>query len=337
MKNYLRGILKKNEFYLFMIMVLMVIVMSAINPNFGTLENGFDILRGTTFIGICSMGFLVVLITGGTDISFTATATVAQYIMALLMVSNPNIPVVFVILVPMVIGAVLGSVNALLINRLKVPVIIITIAMLNTYYGAIQFFSEGEWLYNFPEWFADFPRILLITFKNEDGVAYGLTSLTAIWILVALVTSVLLRFTMLGRKIYALGGNQTAAGREGIHVNRIRIFAHSFLGLIAGIGAIVHAMVTQTAAPNAIVGQEFNAVAAVVLGGASIAGGAGSVLGTLLGVLLIATLKNGLTVMGVPAYWHQVFIGLTLVISISVTAIREKMAKKNAGGINVES
>ncbi len=336
MNRHMKHIVKKNEYILLFILVLMVIVMSAINPNFGTLENAFDILRGTTFLGICSIGFLVVLITNGVDISFTASATIAQYAMALVMVKNPDTPIILVILVPILIGALLGAFNAVLINKLKVPAIIVTIAMLNAYYGIIQYFSGGEWLYGFPSWFTKFPNKILISFENERGITFGLTSIIAIWIVVAIIGYILLKHTLLGRKIYAIGGNQVAAKREGINVNRVRIFAYSFLGGIAGIGAIVHAMITQTSAPNALVGQEFNVVAAVVLGGASISGGGGSVAGTLLGVLIIATIKNGLTVLGLPAYYHQVFIGLVLVISISITATRERLHKKNAGGINIE-
>ena len=192
MKKHLKGLLKRNEFYLFIILVLLSVFMSSVNRNFGTLENFFNIIRSSTFIGVCSLGFLVVLICSGTDISFTATATVAQYVMAMILVSKPNIPVLFVVLVPMLIGAILGSINAILLDWLKVPAIIICIAMLNVYYGAIQSYSRGEWLYNFPDWFVKFPSILLIKFTNTNGVVYGPSTLTLIWIIVALVTYVLL-------------------------------------------------------------------------------------------------------------------------------------------------
>lgn len=335
-KRRLQGVVKKSEFYLTIIFLIMVVVMALMKSNFGTLENAFNILRSSTFIGICSIGVLVVLICAGTDISFTATATVAQYIMALMLSKIPGIPVVLVIVVPIIIGMILGCFNALLLNWLKVPAIIICIAMLNAYYGAIQVASNGEWIYGFPAWFTNFPNIILIKLTNANGVEYGLTPLTVIWFAVAFITFLILRFTKVGRNIYALGGNATAATREGINVNWTRIFAFGYLGAIAGVGAIAQAMITQTSAPNALVGQEFDAVAAVVLGGASIVGGGGSVYGAILGVVFIATLKNGLTVLGVPSYWHQVFIGVALVVSICVTATRERLAKKNAGGITIE-
>lgn len=336
MASIIRKITRKNEYILILILITLICTISIINPNFLTLENGFDILRGATFIGICAVGFLIVLITNGIDISFTATATVAQYVMAMLLLSDKKIPIFIVILAPMVIGALLGSINALLINWLKVSSIIITIATLNAFYGAIQFITGGKNLYGFPDWFVHFPRILLIKFTNKDGVSYGLTTTVVIWIIIAIAGFLILRYTHLGRKIYAVGGNLTAANREGINVNKIRIFAHAFLGFLAGVASIFQGMITQTIQPNALVGQEFNVLTAVVLGGASIAGGAGSISGTFLGVLLIAVIKNGLTIMGVPAFWHQVFIGLTMIISVCATASRTRLAKKRSGGINVE-
>ncbi|PKM58596.1 MAG: sugar ABC transporter permease [Firmicutes bacterium HGW-Firmicutes-3] len=329
-------IFKKNENILTIIIILMILVMSLISPSFFSLENTFDILRGATFIGICSIGFLFVLITNGIDISFTATATVVQFLMASLLLSDKNIPIAVILLGPIVVGGLLGALNGVLINWLKVPAIIITIATLNAYYGGIQFISGGNQLYGFPKWFTSFPRKLVLKVLNDDGVTIGLSSVTVIWILVCIIGFVILRYTMLGRKIYAVGGNTIAADRQGINVNRTRIFVHAFLGLVAGVAAIIHAMLTQTAAPNALIGKEFDVLTAVVLGGASISGGAGSIRGTVLGVLFVAILKNGLTVMAVPTFWHQIFIGLIMVASVATTATRTRLDKKKAGGVDFE-
>ncbi|MDY0095573.1 MAG: ABC transporter permease [Candidatus Vecturithrix sp.] len=325
----------RNEYTLLIILIGLITVMSLISPDFFSAENFFDILRSSTFVGICSVGFLVVLISGGVDISFTATATVAQYVMGLMLVSSRGFPVVCIILAPLLIGAVLGMVNAILINRLKVSAIIVTIATLNIYYGAIQFASKGAWLYSFPDWFTSFSKIRVISFTNQEGVPYGLSILTVIWMVSILAGMFLLNYTSLGRKIFAIGGNLESAHRVGINVNRIRLFTYSFLGMIAGIGAIIYTLTTRTVAPNAMMGLEFNVLSAVVLGGASISGGKGSVSGTVIGVLLIAVLTNGLTIMKVPNYWHQVFIGLMLLMSVSITALREKTLM-NKEGIDVD-
>ena len=224
------------------------------------------------------------LLSGGFDVSFTAMATVAQYLMALVMVHFPDMPAFVVVFVPLVVGVCLGLINALLIHFLKAPAIIITIANLNIFYGVLQFFSKGEWLYNFPDWFTRFPQIKLISFTNSDGVVYGLSILTGIWLAVALLSAFALRYLKVGRRLYAMGGNLEAAQRGGIKILLYRMLAYGFCGFTAGLGGMVHTFVTQTVAPNTLVGHEFDVVAAVVLGGASIFGGTGSVEGTLLGV-----------------------------------------------------
>lgn len=330
MSPTMRRFFQNNEFVLFLILCFLIVTMSQVSPVFFTLENLFDILRGSTFIGICSIGFLIVLISGGVDISFTATATVAQYALGLLLIAGTTHPV-FILATPLLIGLVLGALNASIIHWLKAPAIIITIATYNAYYGTVQYVSKGTWLYAFPKWFVDFPKIQYFSRTAESGAHYGLSILTIFWFISILIGVVILRYSILGRKIYALGGSAESAKRVGIKAGWIRLFCYSFLGLFAGIGAILHASMTQTIAPNALIGLEFNVLSAVVLGGASIFGGAGTVLGTTLGVLLIAVLTNGLTLMKVPNYWHQVFIGFILLMSVLATATRERMAKKKVG------
>lgn len=336
MNQKLKRVILNNESVLFAILILLILFISVYNPRFFSAENAFDILRSSSFIGICSIGFLIVLISGGIDISFTATATVAEYFMALILTRNQGMPIILVLIIPMVIGIILGSFNAVLINKLKVPAIIITIAMLNTYYGGIQFISNGRWIYDFPEWFYTLPKVLVIKFVNSDGIPYGLSIFTVLWIFVALLGAFILNKTTLGRKIFAVGGSLESSRRAGINVNNIRIFVYGFLGFVAGLGAIVHALITQTVAPNSLIGQEFDVLSAVVIGGANIFGGEGTITGTILGVLLIAVLRNGLTIMKVPPYWHMVIIGFVIILSIAATATRSKISRMQEAGIDVE-
>lgn len=332
----IKGAFNHNETYLLLVLIVLITVVSIINPRFLTGENFFAILRTYSFIGILSIGFLIVLISGGIDISFTATATVAQYLMAVVLAANPDVPIVFVILLPMIVGTLLGSMNAFLIHFLKAPSIIITIATLNAYYGILQFISKGRWIYDFPHWFRAFPKIILVRFVNDNGAYYGFSIITAIWFLFMISAAIMLRRTVLGRNIYSLGGNPEAAHRSGLNIFGLRLFAYSFMGFAAGVGAVIHAMVTQTVAPNALIGQEFDVLTAVVLGGASIFGGVGTVSGALLGVGLVAVIKNALTITRVPEYWHQVFIGGVLLISVAITATQSRLKSKRNRIINVE-
>jgi simple sugar transport system permease protein len=334
--GFFKRLLKRNEVYLLFVIIGLSIMLSIVNPNFLTLENLFDILRSYSFMGILAVGVLVVLLSGGIDISFTANATVAQYVMAYLLVNNLEMNIFLAILIPCVIGIALGGINASLIYFLNAPPIIITISTLNVYFGVLQFISGGKWLYNFPVWFRNFSKVSVIKLVNPDGIPYGLSILTIIWVAIIVCTFFILRYTTLGRKIYALGGNTEAAKRSGLNVLQLQMFVYCFMGFLAGAASIIQALLAQTVAPNAIMGRELEVIAAVVLGGASLAGGSGSLIGTLLGVSLIATITNGLTLMRVSSYWQNVFIGLIIIISVSITALQRKAVARRVAAVDVE-
>ncbi|MFN8488278.1 MAG: ABC transporter permease [Caldilineaceae bacterium] len=324
----LQNALSGSSAYLLYVLIALIAVITAVNPRFFSAENFLAILRSGAYSGIFAIGFLFVLLSGGLDISFAAVATVGQYLVGLVLINMPWVPWPFVVLLPMLIGILLGCFNAALIHWLNAPPLIITIAMQSVLYGILQYASNGTWLYNFPDWFAKFPLILVVSFVNKDGVKYGLSILTVIWLAVAVCAAFILSKTKVGRRLYAMGGSSEAARRAGIDILRYRLFAYGFLGFTAGLGGLIHTFVTQTVAPNTLVGNEFNVVAAVVLGGASIFGGSGSVEGTLLGGILIAVITNALTIMRVPAYWHQVFIGAILIASMAITTASERRARK---------
>lgn len=313
--------------------VLLAAIITAVNPQFLTLENVFDLLSNYAFLGILSVGLFVVLVSGGIDISFVATATVAQYVMAVVIIRyGGNMPVAFLIAASA--GALLGLVNALLVYYLQMPSIVATIATLNVFYGLLIAFSRGRWIYNLPPWFKAFGDLKVIRLLREDGTSYGLSVMAVIFLAVVVVTGLFLKYTTLGRKICALGGNATAAARAGFGILKIQIVVYGYMGLLAGVAGMVHTLDVQTVAPNALVGKELSVVAAVVLGGASLSGGAGTVRGTVLGVALVAIMSNGLTLMRVPSVWNEAVIGLVILISVTLNARRAK--KRRAPGCNDE-
>jgi simple sugar transport system permease protein len=320
-------LLGRNETVLLVVLLAMMAAITAISPRFLGAENLFSILLGASYTGIFAIGFLFVLVSGGLDVSFTAVATVAQYVVGTVLIADPHIPPVLAVLLPLVVGISLGCLNALLIHYLNAPPIIVTIANLNIFFGLLQFITGGEWLNGFPEWFDHFPRTFVVSFENSDGVRFGLSIIVVIWLSLALVAGILMRYFKAGRKLYAMGGNMEAARRAGINTLRYRIIAYGFLGFCAGLGGLVHTLITQTVVPNTLVGHEFDVVAAVVLGGASIFGGSGTVGGTLLGVVLLAVLGNALTIRRVPTYWHEVFVGGIVITSIAITTVSSIAAR----------
>jgi len=289
--------------------------------SFLTVQNLFDLLTSYSFLGILAAGLLVVLVAGGIDISFTATASVAQYV-AMTLANAYGLDWFGVFLVACGVGLACGLINAFLIETLRISSIIVTIATLNIFYGLLVFITGGNYIYSLPDWFSH--GVWWFEVLDADQVAYGI-NLQILFLVVSFAASwVLLNRTSIGLQIYALGGNRDAAQRLGFNVLRLNLFVYGYMGLIAGIASLVQAQLAQSVAPTVLVGKELDVLAAVVLGGASLNGGVGTVLGTFLGLTLLAVMQNGLVLLGVSSYWSQFFVGLVILISVSSTAFQFK-------------
>ena len=330
----MKKLFQYHETYLVIIIFILSAIITSINPNYFTAENMFDLLKSNSFVGIMAIGMLLVLISGGIDISFAAIATVSEYVMALtIMRIGGNI--VIALTVAVIVGTALGMINGVLIYYFRIPSIITTIATMNIFYGFLIVFTGGKWIYSLPAWFRNFAEIRLITFYNGNGIPYGLSIITFIWILVVVCAVVILKYTILGRSIYALGGDRKSSTRVGFNIFFTETFVYSFMGFLSGIAGVVQALLVQTVAPNSIVGKELDVIAAVVLGGASLSGGRGSVFGAILGVALLAILKNGMTLMAVPAVWYEFLVGVVILVSIGFSSYQSKLKSRKTSVINV--
>lgn len=305
--------------YEFMLLCVVLILMAAlavitrgksIQP-----QNLIDLLTSYSAYGVISVGCLVVIISGGIDISFMAVGAVAQYITALFML-NVGGNFVLVYLISAAVGMAFGVVNAILVNKLHAPTMIITIGTMNIIYGITMRVTRGIRLHGFPPWFSQKTKVSLLVVSV--GTLVGALLLAA-WIL---------RRTKTGRKIFAIGGNMEAAKRAGIHILKTQLFVYAFAGAMAGIGALIKCYLSQQASIEALYGDEMDVLAMVVLGGVSLSGGKGTVTGTLLGIILIAVLSNGMTLVGVSSYWKDLVIGAVILISFCVTGWRMISAKK---------
>lgn len=330
----MKRFLKTHEFYVLVVIVVLSIAITIINPNFFTLENGLDLLKSYSFMGILAIGILFVLISGGIDISFAATATIAEYIMAVVSIELGG-NMFTAILLASVVGILLGAFNGFLIAKYRIPPIIATIATMNFYYGMLTVVTGGKWIYALPEWFRNFADIRIFTLTSKCGTPYGLSVITLFWVVITAAAFYILRSTMLGRGIYAIGGDINSAERVGFPVRKLQVFVYAFMGLMAGIAGVIQALLVQTVAPNSIVGKELDVIAAVVLGGASLAGGVGTVGGTLLGVFLLAIVKNGMTLVKIPAVWYDVFIGIVILISVSFSSW-QRLKERQKSNIEVD-
>jgi simple sugar transport system permease protein len=310
---------RKHETWLLLVTVTLAAALSIISPAFFTLRNAQDLITANAFTSILAAGLVLVLISGGIDISFTATATVAQYI-AMTVANAHNVGWIGVILIASAAGIALGLVNAVLIHVFRVPSIIATLGTLNAFYGLLVFVTRGNYIYTLPDWFDS--GINFLEFRDAEQNYYSLNFQMIASVLVLGIAWFILRRTRLGRQIIAFGGNHEAAERIGLPILRIQLFVYGWMGWCAGIASLAQAQLAQSIAPTVLVGRELDVLAAVVLGGASLAGGVGSVLGTVLGLTLVAILQNGLILAGVSSYWSDFATGVVILIAVSATARR---------------
>ena len=308
---------RTHEFWLLAVIVALSLALTLATDSFFTLQNLFDLMTSNAFIGILASGLLVVLIAGAIDISFTATASVAQYV-ALTIGIRYGLGWFALFALAAATGVVCGLINAIFVTKLRISSIIVSIATLNIFYGLLIFVTGGRYITSLPKFFRD--GVWWFEHEDASGVPYALNLQILVLVLAFVVAWLLLNRTNIGRQIYAMGGNKDAAQRLGFHVFRINLLVFGYLGFVAGVASIVQAQLAQSVTPTVLVGKELDVLAAVVLGGASLTGGTGSVLGAILGVTLLAILQNGLVLIGVSSYWSQWFVGLTILVAVSITA-----------------
>ncbi len=303
------------------VLVVAIVFFSLASEQFLTIQNLLDLAESYAVTGIFALGLFVVLVTGGIDISFAAVASVVQYFIATLFIQFQFDNAILSILLAIVCGTLFGVINALLITTLRVVSIIITISMQSLLFGLLMWVTAGRSIYSLPDWWISLRTVLPF---EVGGVQFQLGLPLVTMLVIAGATALLLNKTNLGRQLYAVGGDPESARRIGIRVGLIHVFAYGWLGAMAAIGGLVQVYRMGEVVPNALVGGELDVLAATVLGGASLMGGKGTVSGTLMGVFLIAILKNGLNLIGVSNYFMNIVVGVIIVIAIAVTHYKKR-------------
>jgi simple sugar transport system permease protein len=325
MPSLLRLVFGRTETALAAFILLAGAVFSLASPYFLTLSNMVDLIEAYAVTTILAAGVFVVLVSGGIDISFAATASVAQYVAAYA-ATRYGLAALPAVALACAVGIVLGSINGLLTHYLRVVSIIVTIATSSIYYALLIYFTDGTEIYNLPDWWTD--RVILFRYAPASGDVVRITLPIVIMAAVVLATAFLMSRTRVGRQIYAFGGNPEAASRVGINILGVQLFVYGYLGFLAGIAGILQAHRVHQAVPTAMVGEELSVLAVAILGGASLVGGIGSMSGVVLGVLLLAMLQNGLNLLGVSSYFFGVVIGLAILVSISMTGYAERRMRR---------
>lgn len=325
-----------NEGFLVAVIVVVVVAMALASPAFFTINTFFALVRSSMVPLVLALGVLLVLISGGIDVSSPAIAIFAAYaaVVLLLQVGTDLSPVV-VFALAMVVGGVLGLLNGVVIARFRLPTLIVTLGTQSIFRGVLIAYVGSAYISasGLP------PSIDELSGQHLVDVPGGgfLHVLVVPVVVVTVLIAVMLRRTMFGRSIYAIGGDIEAARRVGIRVVRTQVWLYVLVGALAAFGGMLHVTLGRNANPQSLVGTELDIIAAVVLGGASIFGGRGSVLGTVLGVLLVQLINNNLVLLGVPSTWQRAAVGILLLVGVGVQAIdaarrrgRPSMAQESA-------
>lgn len=311
--------LDSTEARLALVLAAIALGLSLASPQFLTLPNLANLLNGSAVNLIMAVGLIVVLVCGGIDISFAVAASVVQYVAFHLLQALGGGHWALGFVVAGALGMTLGLVNAGLIQLFGIISIVVTIATFNAYFGLLMFFTNGVSLFDLPPWWTD--RIVLVEHEAAPGRWAELTLPVAVMAVAAAATALLLRATSLGRQLYAFGDNPEGARRVGISPAAMRCLAFGWCGMMAGIAGLMQVNVAQEIVPNALIGRELDVLAAVVLGGARLGGGRGTVAGCVLGVLFVAVIQNGLNLLGVSPYAFKMVVGGFILFAISMSRL----------------
>ena len=308
---------RNNEGIVALTIVILALAVGTLNPGFLSLATVFNILRNSYETILFALGVMLILIMGGIDVSFDAIGIFAAYSIAALTAGGHlpgNIWLMFAI--STLIGAGLGAVNALIVSLGNLSVLIVTLATRGIFFGLLLTFIGSNFINDLPDSVQSFSVDYLVRTHTATGEIAGLQMLVVPVAIVCVLIALGLRFTVIGRGIYAIGGSEEAARRAGFSVGLIKTIVFSCAGALAGAAGMVHVGLLGYANPQDIVGHELIVIAAVVLGGASIFGGRGSVAGTVLGVILIELIQYSLIILGVQSSWDHVAIGALLFVGI---------------------
>ncbi|NLJ41315.1 MAG: ABC transporter permease [Clostridiales bacterium] len=307
---------KSSSFNIFIVLLLMSIAMYIVSKPFRSIDNVLSIARNFSTYAITGIGVSMVIIAGGIDLSLGSVFGFAGVIACMGMV-NLGWAVFPSILLGLAAGAAFGLFNGMLVVRAKLPPFIATLGTLSIARSLCYILTEGYPVTGVPTTFL---------FLGQ-GYITGIP--TPIWmmIIVAIIFAVFLNNTITGRRIYALGGNEEATRISGININRVKLLAYTLCSLLAGFAGIITASKLGVGQPTAGQGFELDAIAAVVIGGASLDGGEGTVTGTILGAAIMGVLRNALVLLSIKSHWQSLIIGFVIIIAVTADQLKKSRGK----------
>ena len=301
--------LKQHETLLAIILIIALVSLGAFNNRFLTVDNLLDQGRFITETGLIALPMTFVIITGGIDLSVGAIVGLCAIMLGYSW-KTFGFPLPLAIIFALFVGAVAGFVNGYVITRVRVPPLIMTIATLALYRGLAEGVSQAHSVRGYPDWF----------YFLGQGSVFGVPTQLLLLAALIVVAGVALDRTTFGRALYAVGANETAARFSALPVDRVKLIVYTLSGLASGLAAWVLVSRVTTTRMDMGIGYELDVIAAVVLGGASIFGGSGTIWGTVIGLVMIQLLKNGLALTGVKGDATIVVIGVALILSVLIAS-----------------
>lgn len=295
-------------------LVLLCAFFSTSSEFFLSGRNALNILDQITVLGILATGMTMVIVIGGIDLSVGSVLALAMMTMGF-MERYLGLPLGLSIVIGIATGALCGLVSGMLITMAKLPPFIATLAVMSVARGLANILTEGKQIVGYPDWFTS-----LATVRQ-----FGFLSMTvATFIVIALIAAAIMKYRPAGRNLFAIGGNPEVARLAGIPVNRVTCIVYALCGALAGVAAVAFAARLDSSQPSAGLGYELDTIAAVVIGGASLSGGVGSIFGTVIGVFIIGVLRNGLNLLGVSPFIQQVLIGIVIAVAVTFDTLGRK-------------
>ncbi len=306
-----------SELVLVVGLIIAAIYMNGLSPAFLSFSNFFEITRISVETGLAALGMTLVIITGGIDLSVGSVLGLSGIVMGIL--HHMGLEVWLAAAIAVGTGALCGFINGQLITRAGIPPLIVTLATLAIFRGLALGISQARSFGSYP------PEFLAL----GAGYLGSVPTQLLVFGVLALLVGLLLAKTTLGRFIYAIGNNAMAARFSGVPVNRVLVLVYTLSGALAGVAGVIFTARVSSARSDAGIGTELDAITAVVLGGASISGGSGSIVGTLLGLLLVGVVRNGLTLAFIPAEQQAIIIGSILLVAVLLNQVIRLRSRRN--------
>lgn len=313
-----KSLLKSTQSIILLATLLLMFASYAVNDAFFSMYNMATLFRTMSFVAFVGLGQTMVLLLGDIDLSCGSIACLTAIITGKLMVEM-RVPPIAAVIIGLCLGAACGAVNCFLISKFKINAFIITLGMSTIYEGAVLYITGGSPVLNIPKQLA---------FLGKGMIGGFLSYPLLIMLIAAVITTFTLKWTPFGRQLYAIGGNETAAKLVGIKVDRARMIVFMLSGVFSAMAGLLMMLRLQAAQPSVGLNWLMPSITAAVLGGTSMKGGRGTVVGTVLGALLMTVISNAIVIMGISTYLEDVVIGTVVIIAVLADALRIRFGKE---------